>query len=92
MCYIKNHIERNILRPCEIIAVRCYGGELQGITVRRLMKHGDVTCNDISNYLIDQNNNDKVGNSNDMISDEEIKATCANHGNLFCLFDNVFSW
>ena len=55
------------------------------------MKHGDATHNGISNYLIDQNNNDKVGNSNDMISDEQIKATCADHDNLFCLFDNVFS-
>ena len=91
MYYIKNHIERNILRRHKIIAVRQCGGELQGNAVRRLMKHGDVMCNDISNYLIDQNNNDKVGNSNDMISDEEIKATCTDHDNLFCLFDKVFS-
>ena len=74
-----------------MIAVRCYGGESQGNAVRRLMKNGDVTCKDISSYLQKENNNDSIGNSNDMISNEEIEKACNDYGNLFCLFDNVFS-
>ena len=72
-------------------AVRCYGRESQGNAVRRLMKNGDVACKDAISYLQKENNNNSIGNANDMISNEEIEKSCNDYGNLFCLFDDVFS-
>ena len=55
------------------------------------MKNGDVMHNDICNYLVNLNNNYKVGNSNDHVYNDELVTTCRDNGNLFCLFDNVFA-
>ena len=51
------------------------------------MKNGDVMCNDICNYLVNLDNNHKICNSNDCVSNDELVTTCRDHGNLLCLFE-----
>ena len=70
--------------------MRHCGGQLQGNSIRRLMKNGDVAHNDICNYLVNLNNNHKIGNSNNYVSNDELVTTCRYHGNLFYLFDSFF--
>ena len=82
---------KHILKWRKVIAVKHYGGELKGNEIRSLNKNGDDTYENISAFSIDQNNDNKIGNSNGIITNDERSRACKDYGNLFCLFDNVFS-
>ena len=77
------------MRRCKVIAVRHRGGVLQANT-GRLMQYGDIACEDTSSYLINENNDDKLGNTHGIITKDKISRACKDCGNLFCLFNNVF--
>ena len=53
------------------------------------MKNGDVVNDSIRNFLVNLNNNNKIGHSNDGMSINEVVIVREDYGNLFCLFDNV---
>ena len=89
--YVKNSIEKNILRKYKVTITHYHGGALEGNSIRRLMSKGDEIFKEISEYLCRMNDERKIGNENDLITNEEIKIICIDHGNLFCLFDSVFS-
>ena len=55
------------------------------------MQKGDDIYQEISDFLCQMNDEKKIWNENNKISSEEIKTICYNYGNLFCLFDNMFS-
>ena len=63
---------------------------MQGNTIRRLMNNGDFMYNEVCNYLVNLKNYQKIGNSNDYVSNEELVTTCKDYGNLYCVFDNIF--
>ena len=53
------------------------------------MLKGDVIFEDISIYLIETNNENKIINENDKIGDDELKITCKDYDNA-CYLDVKF--
>ena len=49
-----------------------HGGNLVVNSIRRLIRRGSTTFFEISDYLTSMNNENKVGNTNDNISNDEI--------------------
>ena len=50
-----------------------HGGGLEGNSIRRLMRNGGEIYQDMSDCLYQMNNENKIGNDNDAITNEEIK-------------------
>ena len=65
---IKNQIKKNILKHYKVIISRYHGGDLEGNSIRILMKNGNIIFANIVTYLCEQNYEKLIGNSNDIIS------------------------
>ena len=55
------------------------------------MSKGNETFSEIADFFWKLNDENKIGNSNDKITNDEIRTISNDHGNLLCLFDKVFS-
>ena len=69
---VKNVIERSTLKTHKVFATRCHRGYLEGNSVRNLMKSGDDIFENTYVCLIEQNELNLIGGSNDEIKIEEI--------------------
>ena len=70
---MKDVIKKTILKGFKALITRCYGGDLECNSIRNLMKNGDEIFGETSTYLYEQNNHNLIGNSNDVMSNEETK-------------------
>ena len=70
---VKRIIETIILQSFKVFIARCHGGNLEGNSIRNLMKNRDEFFGEMSTCLCEQNNQKLIGNSNDLISNVEIK-------------------
>ena len=83
MHHVKDQIERKKLRKCKVKVTVSHGGDFEGNSIRPLMGNGDDICQDTSDYLCQMNNENKMGNENDSIRNEEIKTIYTDCASLF---------
>ena len=70
---IKNCIEKRTLKPSKALATRHDGEDLEGNYVRNLMENGDDIFGKARTCLSEENRNNCVGNTNDLMTKEEAK-------------------